>query len=86
MVWLHGGAFQQGSGHRPEYNARRLAQEERVVVVTVNYRLGALGFLVSNELGLYGNYGLVGTYCITIEIKELRSIHFVFSFFLAHFI
>ena len=59
MVWLHGGAFQQGSGDRPEYNARRLAQEERVVVVTVNYRLGALGFLVSNELGLNGNYGLV---------------------------
>ena len=58
MVWLHGGGFQQGGAARPEYNARRLAQEERVVVVTVNYRLGALGFLVSSELGLYGNYGL----------------------------
>lgn len=59
MVWLHGGAFQQGSARRPEYDASRLAQEERVIVVTVNYRLGALGFLVSTELGLYGNYGLV---------------------------
>ncbi|OEU10846.1 putative carboxylesterase [Fragilariopsis cylindrus CCMP1102] len=68
MVWLHGGAFQQGSGDRPEYNARRLAQEERVVVVTVNYRLGALGFLVSNELGLNGNYGLM---------DQRAALHFV---------
>ena len=68
MVWLHGGAFQQGSAARPEYNARRLAQEERVVVVTVNYRLGALGFLVSSELGLYGNYGLM---------DQRAALHFV---------
>jgi len=68
MVWLHGGAFQQGGAARPEYNARRLAQEERVVVVTVNYRLGALGFLVSSELGLYGNYGLM---------DQRAALHFV---------
>jgi carboxylesterase type B len=59
MVWFHGGAFQQGGSNRPEYNARRLAQEERVVVVTVNYRLGSLGFLVSSELGIFGNFGLM---------------------------
>ena len=63
-----GGAFQQGSAARPEYNARRLAQEERVVVVTVNYRLGALGFMVSSELGLYGNYGLM---------DQRAALHFV---------
>jgi carboxylesterase 2 len=59
MVWFHGGAFQQGAAKRPEYDGRRLAQAEMVVVVTVNYRLGALGFLVSSELGLLGNYGLM---------------------------
>jgi carboxylesterase type B len=59
MVWFHGGAFQQGAAKRPEYDGRKLAQEERVIVVTVNYRLGALGFLVSSELGLLGNYGLM---------------------------
>lgn len=59
MLWFHGGAFQQGGANRPEYNARRLAYEEHVIVVTANYRLGALGFLVSRELGLTGNYGLM---------------------------
>lgn len=58
MVWLHGGAFQQGGAHRPEYDGRRLAERE-VIVVTINYRLGALGFLVSSSDGLYGNYGLM---------------------------
>ncbi|KAG7371214.1 carboxylesterase [Nitzschia inconspicua] len=59
MLWFHGGAFQQGGANRPEYNAKRLAHEENVIVITANYRLGALGFLVSRELGLTGNYGLM---------------------------
>ncbi|KAA1251605.1 carboxylesterase/lipase family protein [Mycobacterium simiae] len=45
MVWLHGGAYMFGSGSQPLYDGRRLAQSGDVVVVTVNYRLGALGFL-----------------------------------------
>lgn len=58
MVWLHGGAFQQGGARRPEYDGRRLA-ERGTVVVTINYRLGALGFLVSSSDGLFGNFGLM---------------------------
>ena len=58
MVWLHGGAFQQGGARRMEYDGRRLAERE-MVVVTLNYRLGALGFLVSSRDGLYGNFGLM---------------------------
>jgi carboxylesterase type B len=58
LVWLHGGAFQQGGARRPEYDGRRLAQRG-TVVVTLNYRLGALGFLVSSSDGLYGNFGLM---------------------------
>ena len=45
MVWLHGGAYILGSGSQPLYDGRRLASTGDVVVVTVNYRLGALGFL-----------------------------------------
>ncbi len=45
MVWLHGGAYILGSGSQPLYDGRRLASSGDVVVVTVNYRLGALGFL-----------------------------------------
>ncbi|MFZ0831928.1 MAG: carboxylesterase/lipase family protein [Mycobacterium sp.] len=45
MVWLHGGAYILGSASQPLYNGRRLATSGDVVVVTVNYRVGALGFL-----------------------------------------
>ncbi|SPM31092.1 carboxylesterase/lipase family protein [Mycobacterium terramassiliense] len=45
MVWLHGGAYVLGSASQPLYDARRLVAGGDVVVVTVNYRLGALGFL-----------------------------------------
>lgn len=60
MVWIHGGAFTYGEGHT--YDPEKLV-EEGVVVVTVNYRLGALGFMahpaLSAEGGASGNYGLM---------------------------
>jgi para-nitrobenzyl esterase len=45
MVWIHGGAFVMGSGSSPLYSGRRLARRGDTVVVTINYRLGALGGL-----------------------------------------
>ncbi|MGQ0741814.1 MAG: carboxylesterase/lipase family protein [Alphaproteobacteria bacterium] len=45
MVWVHGGAFVFGAGSQGIYNGRNLAQRGDVVVVTMNYRLGAFGFL-----------------------------------------
>ena len=45
LVWLHGGGFTTGSGSQPIYRGARLAKRGDAVVVTVNYRLGALGFL-----------------------------------------
>ena len=59
VVWIHGGAFQQGGSYRDEYLGDRYARSHGVVVVSVAYRLGVLGFLVSVEDGLYGNYGLM---------------------------
>ncbi len=59
MVWIHGGAFVNGSGGI--YDGRRLAKRGDIVVVTINYRLGALGFLAHPALGPagdVGNYGL----------------------------
>ncbi len=56
MLWFHGGAFQQGAARRPEYDGRKLAERD-IIVVSINYRLGALGFLVSSKDGLYGNFG-----------------------------
>ena len=45
MVWIHGGAFVNGAGSLGTYNGKYLATRGDVVVVTINYRLGALGFL-----------------------------------------
>jgi para-nitrobenzyl esterase len=44
FFWIHGGAFVVGSGGEAVYDGGRLAERGDVVVVTVNYRLGALGF------------------------------------------
>ncbi len=45
MVWIHGGAFTAGQGSTPWYAGSSIAAQGDVVVVTINYRLGALGFL-----------------------------------------
>ena len=49
MVWIHGGGFVVGSGAEPRYDGARLAARG-IVVVTVNHRLNALGFLAHPEL------------------------------------
>lgn len=62
MVFFHGGAWMSGAGSLSLYNGAELARSGDVVVVAVNYRLGALGYL--NVAGLPGsgsgaNYGLL---------------------------
>ena len=44
MVWVHGGAFTNGTGATPWYHGASLVERYGVVVVTINYRLGAFGF------------------------------------------
>jgi para-nitrobenzyl esterase len=61
LVWIHGGGFTQDAGRN--YHGSKLAAGG-VVVVTVNYRLGALGFLAHPALAFWpggpaGNYGLM---------------------------
>jgi para-nitrobenzyl esterase len=51
MVWLHGGGYTSGSGGFIIYDGIELARKHDVVVVTVNHRLGALGYLYLAELG-----------------------------------
>jgi para-nitrobenzyl esterase len=50
MVWIHGGAFSMGSGSQPMYQGGKLASRGNLVLVTLNYRLGMLGFLNLKEL------------------------------------
>jgi para-nitrobenzyl esterase len=56
MVWIHGGGFTAGAAS--EYDARWLATKNDVVVVTVNYRLGAFGFFGYPGLRGSGAFGL----------------------------
>ena len=64
MVWIHGGGFVVGSGSEPRYDGSRLASRG-IVVVTLNHRLNALGFLAHPELTAEsgrrasGNYGML---------------------------
>lgn len=45
MVWIHGGAYRTGAADSPQFDPTALVTEHRVVVVAINYRLGALGYL-----------------------------------------
>ncbi|XP_064631732.1 uncharacterized protein LOC135490017 [Lineus longissimus] len=57
MIWIHGGAFVFGAG--AQYNATKLAIFGDVIVVSVNYRLGILGFFSTFDDIASGNYGLM---------------------------
>ena len=58
LVYVHGGGFTQGSGSDPLFDGARLAAAEDSVVVTLNYRLGPLGFLVLDGNGRGGMNGI----------------------------
>ena len=61
MVWIHGGGLFSGSGSSPAYNGAPLSSRGDVVIVTINYRLGALGYLPDPVLAVgdeaEGNFG-----------------------------
>ncbi len=75
LFWIHGGGFQGGLGDEKLYHGWSLAAKN-TVVVSINYRLGALGFLAHPELslesqaGVSGNYGLLDQICALRWVKE----------------
>lgn len=71
FVWFHGGGSRVGSGAQPQYDGAALARRG-VVVVTVNYRLGPLGFLASRALSAESGYGASGNYGFMDDIAALR--------------
>jgi acetyl esterase/lipase len=58
MVWIHGGGFSSGYGSDPTFDGNALASRGDVVLVTINYRLSALGFLAIGNTTATGNYGI----------------------------
>lgn len=75
MVWLHGGGFTSGSGGFKIYDGVNLAGRHDVVVVTINHRLNAFGYLYLADLGgaNYANASNVGMLDIVAALQWVRD-------------
>lgn len=71
IVWLHLGGFAFGAGSVPNYDGTELARAG-AVVVTINYRLGVLGFMAHPELTAESEHGSSGNYGLLDQIAALR--------------
>jgi para-nitrobenzyl esterase len=71
MVWLHGGSNRVGSGAEPGYDGASLASRS-VIVVTINYRLGVMGFFAHPELTAESPHHSSGNYGLLDQIEALR--------------
>jgi len=71
LVFIHGGAFTSGSGDVPVYDGEALARTG-MVIVTINYRLGALGFLAHPSLTAESGHHSSGNYGLLDQIEALR--------------
>ena len=70
FFWIYGGALQSGASREPMYDGKRLA-ERGVVVVSINYRLGVLGWLAHPELSAESSQGISGNYGLLDQIRAL---------------
>ncbi len=68
MVWLHSGDFT--SGNASELSPFHLVFKQKVIVVTVAYRLGIFGFLTTADLIAPGNYGLMDQSAALLWLKN----------------
>jgi para-nitrobenzyl esterase len=74
MVFIHDGSFVAGTASDPLFDGARLAQAG-IIVVTLNYRLGALGWLAHPALAEPGSDGPTGNYGLMDQIAALRWVH-----------
>jgi para-nitrobenzyl esterase len=71
LVFLHGGGFTEGSGSVAVYDGTQLAKKG-LVVVTINYRVGVLGFLAHPELTAESGHHASGNYGLLDQVAALR--------------
>lgn len=71
VVWIHGGALVAGSSKETLYDGARLAREG-VVVVSINYRLGVLGWLAHPDLSAESPAGISGNYGLMDQVRALE--------------
>jgi para-nitrobenzyl esterase len=70
MFWIHGGSWVAGTG--ASYDASRLAAEQHVIVVTINYRLGVLGYLANSSIVAAAPRAGAGAFAALDQIQALR--------------
>lgn len=73
LVWIYGGGFSFGSTSEPGYSGEKLAQKG-VVLVSIAYRVGQLGFLTHPELSAESPYHSSGNYGLLDQIAALKWI------------
>ena len=73
MVWIHGGSLTTGSSSEAIYDGAKLAARG-IVVVSINYRLGVLGYLAHPALSAESPLGVSGNYGLLDQIEALRWI------------
>ncbi len=74
MVWIYGGGWTNGSASIPNYWGNRLARRG-VILVTIAYRLGSLGFLALPELSAESPHHTSGNYGLLDQIAALKWVH-----------
>ncbi len=72
FVWIHGGALNTGAGGEAMYDGARLARSQGMVVVSINYRLGVLGYLSHPELSAESRRKVSGNYGLLDQIAALK--------------
>ncbi len=72
FVWIHGGSLTSGAGSEPMYDGARMAARHGLVVVTINYRLGALGYMAHPELSAESRRNVSGNYGLLDQIAALK--------------
>ncbi|MEO0423662.1 MAG: carboxylesterase family protein [Pseudomonadota bacterium] len=72
MVWIHGGSNVNGYAHEPNYRGGALASARDLVVVSINYRLGPLGFMAHPALEQEDPQRVSGYYGLADQVAALR--------------
>jgi para-nitrobenzyl esterase len=72
LVYIPGGGFRTGSGALPLYDGEALASRDELLTVTINYRLGVLGFLSHPDLAAESDHDASGNYGILDQIAALE--------------
>jgi para-nitrobenzyl esterase len=72
FVWIHGGALVGGASSEAMYDSARLAASQGLVVVSINYRLGVLGYMAHPELSAESRQNVSGNYGLLDQIAALK--------------